>query len=93
MTKSELIARLLTNHRHLNRRDIGTIVDTIFGKIATALSQDGRAELRGFGTFSVKRRNSHIGRNPTTGAKIQVGPKYLPHFKTGRLLKRRLNTG
>ena len=92
MTKSELIARLLTNHRHLSRRDVEIIVDTIFGEIATAMSQGGRAELRGFGTFSVKERRNHVGRNPRTGAAVEVGAKHLPHFKTGRLLKRRLNS-
>jgi integration host factor subunit beta len=56
MTKSELVERLLARNRHLYERDVEMIVNIIFGQIAAALARDDRVELRGFGTFSIRRR-------------------------------------
>ena len=50
-----------------------------------------RVELRGFGAFSVKRRGARIGRNPRTGESVQVSEKFIPYFKTGKLLREKLN--
>jgi integration host factor subunit beta len=91
MTKGELVQRLRKIHPHLYQRDVEVIVTTIFNEIAVALSRGDRAELRGFGTFSVKRRDARVGRNPRTGDSVQVGEKHLPHFKTGKLLRDQLN--
>jgi integration host factor subunit beta len=55
------------------------------------LSRGDRVELRGFGAFSVKRRGARMGRNPRTGASVQVGEKHIPFFKTGKELRERLN--
>ncbi len=92
MTKSELILRLAERNPHLYQRDVEKIVTTIFDKISEALSQGKRVELRGFGAFSVKRRNARIGRNPRTGESVQVAEKAIPFFKTGKQLRERLNT-
>ncbi|MDR3440352.1 integration host factor subunit beta [Telmatospirillum sp.] len=93
MTKSELIARLAELNPHLYQRDVERIVTTIFDEIAAALARGDRVELRGFGAFSVKRRDARQGRNPRTGASVDVSEKVVPFFKTGKLLRERLNTG
>jgi integration host factor subunit beta len=91
MTKSELILRLAERHPHLLQRDVERIVTTIFDEISAALARGERVELRGFGAFSVKRRDARVGRNPRTGASVQVDEKFIPFFKTGKLLRERLN--
>ena len=91
MTKSELILRLAEANPHLFQRDVERIVSTIFNEIAAALESGDRVELRGFGAFSVKKRDSRVGRNPRTGAAVQVESKYVPFFKTGKQLRDRLN--
>ena len=92
MTKSELIQRLSARYPDLYQRDVERIVSTIFDEIGAALSRGDRVELRGFGAFSVKRRDARVGRNPRTGASVQVSEKYVPFFKTGKQLRDRLNT-
>ncbi|MBT4941126.1 MAG: integration host factor subunit beta [Rhodospirillaceae bacterium] len=84
MTKSELIAYLAEENPHLYQRDVERIVTTIFDEIASALSRGDRVELRGFGAFSVKQRDARIGRNPRTGAAVNVAAKRVPYFKTGK---------
>ncbi|MEC9217456.1 MAG: integration host factor subunit beta [Pseudomonadota bacterium] len=91
MTKSELILRLAEANPHLFQRDVERIVSTIFNEISAALESGDRVELRGFGAFSVKKRDSRVGRNPRTGAAVQVQSKYVPFFKTGKQLRDRLN--
>jgi integration host factor subunit beta len=92
MIKSELIARLAENNPHLFQRDIERIVSTIFEEITTALARGDRVELRGFGAFSIKHRPARVGRNPRTGAAVNVAKKAVPFFKTGKELRERLNT-
>jgi integration host factor subunit beta len=91
MTKSELIQRLADRNPHLYQRDVERIVSTIFDEITAALSRGDRVELRGFGAFSVKRRDARQGRNPRTGDSVNVGEKHIPFFKTGKQLRERLN--
>ena len=55
------------------------------------MSRGDRVELRGFGAFSVKKRDASVGRNPRTGTSVQVEEKHVPFFKTGKLLRDRLN--
>ncbi len=93
MTKSELILRLAALNPHLYQRDVERIVSTIFDEITAALAEGHRVELRGFGAFSVKRRDARIGRNPRTGTAVEVAEKYVPFFKTGKQLRDRLNGG
>ena len=93
MTKSELIARLAARNPHLYQRDIERIIATVFDEIADALARGDRVELRGFGAFSVTQRDARTGRNPRTGATVNVGPKQTPFFKTGKEMRERLNVG
>lgn len=93
MTKSELIADLAAANPHLLARDAELIVATIFEEIITALANGDRVELRGFGAFTVKRRNARTGRNPRTGQAVAVEEKLVPFFKAGKELRERVNRG
>ena len=66
---------------------------TIFDQITAALARGERVELRGFGAFTMRRRNARIGRNPRTHETVQVDEKTKPSFKAGREMLRRLNGG
>jgi integration host factor subunit beta len=76
--KSELILRLAGRNPHLHPRDAEKIVDTVLNEIVTALARGDRVELRGFGSFSVTKRKGRVGRNPRTGATVQVPEKKIP---------------
>ena len=91
MIKSELVQRIAAQNPHLYQRDVENIVNAILGEIIAALSRSDRVELRGFGAFSVKRRDARVGRNPRTGDSVQVAEKHIPFFKTGKQLRDRLN--
>ena len=91
MIKSELVQRLAEANPHLYQRDVEVIVTAIFDEIAAALARGDRVELRGFGAFSVKRRDARVGRNPRTGDSVEVAEKHVPFFKTGKQLRDRLN--
>jgi integration host factor subunit beta len=91
MIKSELLQRVTDQNRHLYQRDVAKIVDAILGGIIAALARGDRVELRGFGTFSVKRRSARVGRNPRTGVTVSVDKKAVPYFKTGKEKRERLN--
>ncbi|SEW37688.1 integration host factor subunit beta [Cognatiyoonia koreensis] len=91
MIRSELIQKIADENPHLYQRDVERIVNTIFEEITGAMSNGDRVELRGFGAFSVKKRDQRTGRNPRTGEAVQVEEKHVPFFKTGKLLRDRLN--
>lgn len=93
MIRSELIEKIAAENPHLYQRDVERIVNTVFERIIDAMSEGNRVELRGFGAFSVKKRDARIGRNPRTGEAVQVDEKHVPFFKTGKLLRDRLNGG
>ena len=93
MIRSELIQKIAEENPHLYQRDVERIVNTIFDEIVEAMARGDRVELRGFGAFSVKRRDARVGRNPRTGASVDVEEKHVPFFKTGKLLRDRLNSG
>ncbi len=91
MIKSELIQRIASRNEHLYQRDVETIVGTILDEITAALARGDRVELRGFGVFSVKKRDARTGRNPRTGEQVAVQEKSVPFFKTGKEMRERLN--
>ena len=93
MIRSALIQKLADENPHLYQRDVEKIVNTIFEEITEAMAGGDRVELRGFGAFSVKKRDSRVGRNPRTGEAVDVEEKHVPFFKTGKLLRDRLNGG
>ncbi|MDE0760586.1 MAG: integration host factor subunit beta [Planktomarina sp.] len=91
MIRSELVQKLMDENPHLSQRDVERVISTIFEEIITTMANGDRVELRGFGAFSVKKRGSRQGRNPRTGAAVSVEEKHVPFFKTGKLLRDRLN--
>jgi integration host factor subunit beta len=91
MIRSELIQKIADENPHLYQRDVERIVNTIFEEIIGAMSRGDRVELRGFGAFSVKKRDARTGRNPRTGEAVDVDEKHVPFFKTGKALRDRLN--
>jgi integration host factor subunit beta len=91
MIKSELVLRIAEQNPHLYQRDVENIVNAILDEITRALSEGNRVELRGFGAFSVKKREARTGRNPRTGETVSVAEKAVPVFKTGKEMRQRLN--
>lgn len=91
MIRSELIQKIADEHPDLSQREVERIVNTIFEEIIEAMARGDRVELRGFGAFSVKHREARTGRNPRTGEAVEVDEKHVPFFKTGKLLRDRLN--
>ena len=91
MTKSQLVQSLMRDNPHLYHRDVERLVATVFDEIASALERGERVELRGFGAFSVKRRNARLGRNPRTGEAVRVPEKGVPFFKPGKRMRERVN--
>ena len=91
MIKSELVEKIAEENPHLLQRDVERIVSTVFEEITEAISSGNRVELRGFGALSSKKREERLGRNPRTGEAVKVEEKYVPFFKTGKNLKKRLN--
>ena len=86
MNRSDLINEL-KNQTLLSRKDAEKFVETFFGAISDTLMKNDRVEIRGFGSFTVKKYKPYVGRNPKTGTKISVPPKKLPFFKVGKELK------
>ena len=91
MIRSELIQKLANEHPDLAAQDIEAIVTTFFDEIVARLAEGGRVELRGFGAFSTRARESRTGRNPRTGAPVSVNAKSVPYFKPGKEMRERLN--
>ena len=91
MIRSELIKKLEAENPELKTEEVEKILDLFFDQIIQRLADGGRVELRGFGAFSVRERQSRLGRNPRTGEKVNVPAKRTPFFKMGKELKDRLN--
>jgi integration host factor subunit beta len=91
MIRSELIKKLEGENPELKTEEIEKIVDTFFNQIIQRLADGGRVELRGFGAFSTRDRSPRRGRNPRTGASVDVPSKRVPYFKPGKEVRERLN--
>jgi integration host factor subunit beta len=90
MNKSDLIrevARVAGASRQLSE----TVVSAVFERITEALVKGERVELRGLGTFGVRQRPARAGRNPKTGAPVEVPPRKVPFFRMGKELRAILN--
>src|ERR1700729_3496673 len=90
MTKADLVDRV-TSLGDLTRRDSEVIVDTLFDSVIHALKTGDKVEVRGFGSFRTRQRNSRTGRNPKTGAKVAVAAKRVPFFKPSKELRDLVN--
>ena len=91
MIKSQLVKRLLNRNPHLIQKDLEKITSIVLEKISSTLENEGRVEIRGFGSLSVRKRRSKNGRNPRTGESVFVPEKKAPIFKSGKGLRDRLN--
>jgi integration host factor subunit beta len=93
MLRSELVSRLQAEMQPMKAADIEKAVDVVLDEVSLALAQGGRVELRGFGAFSVRKREARTGRNPRTGATVKVAAKRVPFFKPGKELRLKVNGG
>jgi integration host factor subunit beta len=91
MTKSQLIDRISEKAARIPKRDIETVVHTVFQSMLNALQREQRIEIRGFGSFAIKIREERDGRNPKTGMKVHVPRRRIPYFTVGKELRERLN--
>lgn len=93
MTRTELIEKLMAGQRHLQPVDLERAVKLLLAQMSSELAQRGRVEVRGFGSFCVHYRPPRVGRNPRTGAPVDLPGKHAPHFKPGKALRERVNAG
>ena len=91
MTRAELIAHLAGQFPHLTHQDTEVAVKAIIDALSEQLTQGGRIEIRGFGSFSLHYRPARTGRNPKTGEAVELSGKHVPHFKPGKELRDRVN--
>lgn len=91
MIKADLISRISEVYPYMSEKNIDKVISIIIDRIATALKNGGRVELRGFGAFSVRKRERTEGRNPKTGEKVMIKAKVVPFFKAGKYLKDLVN--
>jgi integration host factor subunit beta len=90
MTKADLIEDV-SRAVELSRKDAEVIVETIFDSIVKSLRSGDKIEIRGFGSFRTRQRKSRVGRNPKTGARVDVPAKKIPYFKPSKELKDLVN--
>ncbi len=91
VTRSELIERIAAKMPNLKIKDVENIVEVVLNRLTAALVNGDRVELRGFGAFSIRKRNPRTAINPKNKNRIAVPTKNIIHFKTGKELHDRLN--
>ena len=92
MTKAELVD-ILSSKINLTKKDSERIVNIVLGSIINSLAEGDKVELRGFGSFRTRKRNSRDGRNPRTGESVAVPTKNIPFFKAGKDLRKIVDDG
>lgn len=92
LNKSDLIAKLTNGCTSLPEKTIEEATKQILDLIMDTLCQDGRVEVRGFGSFCLHHRQPRVARNPKTGHKVEVSATAIPHFKPGKALREAVNT-
>lgn len=90
MTKAELIEEV-SKVVEMTRKDSEIIVEAIFDSVVRSLKANEKIEIRGFGSFRTRERQARIGRNPKTGARVEVPSKRIPYFKPSKELKDLVN--
>ncbi len=89
MTKAEII-KVLADQVGLTRREAAEVLSVVLDGVIQAIREGEKVELRGFGSFRTRKRQARAGRNPRTGAQVQVPPKVVPYFKPGKQLRETL---
>ena len=90
MTKAELIEEV-SRVVDMTRKDSEVIVEAIFDSVVKSLRTGDKIEIRGFGSFRTRQRQPRVGRNPKTGARVEVPAKRIPYFKPSKELKDLVN--
>ena len=90
ITRSDLVKVLSKNQRYLAPKDVEAVVKSLINILSNSLSSGERIEIRGFGSFNLHYHPSRIGRNPRTGESVNIAGKYVPHFKPGKELRKRV---
>ncbi len=91
MTKADLI-RDVGKALEMSSKESEAVVDTILDNIVKSLREGDKIEIRGFGSFRTRQRNARVGRNPKTGARVEVPAKKIPFFKPSKELKDLVNS-
>jgi integration host factor subunit beta len=90
MTKRDLVKVLSKNQRYLAPKDVEVVVRSLINILSNSLSSGERIEIRGFGSFNLHYHSPRIGKNPRTGEPVNISGKYVPHFKPGKELRKRV---
>jgi len=90
MNKSELVAKIAEG-ADITKASAGRALDSLISSVTTELASGGDVALVGFGTYKVNDRAARTGRNPQTGAEIQISAAKVPAFKAGKALKDAVN--
>ena len=91
MNKSDLIIKIMNLNSQINQKEIEKSINTFFDTITISLTNSQKVELRGFGSFGVKKREARLARNPKTGSTVAVSAKKISFFKMGKGMKEQLN--
>ena len=92
MLKSDLILTTQKKYPTLSNNDIELLINLFFKKIVTSIVNNQNIEIRGFGTFSKKKNKAKFVRNPKTNEKLYKDESFKIHFKTGKILHKRINS-
>jgi integration host factor subunit beta len=91
MNKSDLLENLKSKNDSFSEEDVESSINLILQFISSTLVQANRVEIRNFGTFSARKREKRLSRNPKTGTSVLVEPKNHPYFRASKNLKESLN--
>ena len=90
ITKSDITKTLYRNQEHLARKDVELAIRSLLNLMTSSLSSGERIEIRGFGSFDLHYHAPRTGRNPRTGEPVDLSGKYVPYFKPGKELRKRV---
>ena len=90
MTREEIIAQMASD-ASITKVAAKAALDSLISTVTKALKKGGRVSLVGFGTYTVSKRNARIGRNPQTGAAINIAARKVARFKAGKALAAAVN--
>jgi integration host factor subunit beta len=92
MTRSDL-AEQVANRIKINKKQAEAVIKALVDSISDSLSDGGKVEIRGFGSFRIRERNARTARNPKSGEIVEVPAKKVPFFKAGKELKAMVDAG
>ena len=84
INKKQLVDLISSNQDQLSHKDVELSVKAIFESMSDSLKNGDRIEIRGFGSFALRFRESRTGRNPKSGESVSIQNRYVPHFKPGK---------